>query len=211
MAFPPKQEVPGISQRSEKLQNLKRAKDSEAENPRSRDRKSSLLWEQKGCFSVQPRERFLLEKRWRDWCRRDKREGVEVWGGLDPPKDPQPPLKVTETSEGSQRQGKRWGQKSRRRHRGMSEAKGPRGHGTVSEAEEHPVPAAWCLAASRTGWNTGWCLKNKVEGLRTIPYLKWTQVLIPVFVCHFGWGQHLRALLQHCYSQPITKKKQPRI
>lgn len=86
------------------------------------------------------------------------------------------------------------------------------GDGTESStAEEHPRPAAWRMAASKTGRNTGQCLKNEVGGLRTILYLKWTEVLILVFVCHFGWGQDLRALLQHCYTQPITKKKRPRI
>lgn len=37
--------------------------------------------------------------------------------------------------------------------------------------------------------------------------LQQTQASVPVFVRCFGWGHDLRALLQHWYTQSITKKK----
>lgn len=127
--------------------------------------KNCRSWEEQRTQKHKPcgpgQEENQLEKTNWFWCRIDEWEGAEVWGRLDPSQDPQPPLKVIEASEGSQEQGNRWRQQSERRNRGMSEAKGPRGDGTKSsKAEEYSGPAESCVAATRTGWNTGWCLKT---------------------------------------------------
>lgn len=97
-ALPSQTGVPGVRQSSEKLQNPRRVKDSEAKNLRSRRGRAPCFGSWRGALQFRQGNWYLWGKE-DDWCRRDEQEGAEVWGGLDPSKDPQPAPEVTEVRE----------------------------------------------------------------------------------------------------------------
>lgn len=87
------------------LKNCKTWEEQRTQKPKTLgpgEEKCPALGAEKLFFSSAKGTFFFLEKRRRLWCRRDEQEEAELQGGLDPSKDPQPPLKVTEAREGSQ-------------------------------------------------------------------------------------------------------------